>query len=156
MQLNANWKKKTIRVGCNRQILHQANSVFSVAAEPTIQPEIDTSSVEGRNVTVRWRLPPNTVITSDTATGFLVQLSTPPPHNEKLLEETTLLKVLSTKFHNLEYHQTYTVVVRLVNCGSHGPLSKPYRFRINSQGNRHLPIDGEKTARQVSFKHVTI
>uniref|UniRef100_A0A3P9KJQ4 Tyrosine-protein kinase receptor Tie-1 n=1 Tax=Oryzias latipes TaxID=8090 RepID=A0A3P9KJQ4_ORYLA len=102
--------------------------------EPTIQPEIDTSSVEGRNVTVRWRLPPNTVITSDTATGFLVQLSTPPPHNEKLLEETTLLKVLSTKFHNLEYHQTYTAVVRLVNCGSHGPLSKPYRFRINSQG----------------------
>uniref|UniRef100_A0A3B3BPT5 receptor protein-tyrosine kinase n=1 Tax=Oryzias melastigma TaxID=30732 RepID=A0A3B3BPT5_ORYME len=102
--------------------------------EPTIQPEIDTSSEEGRNVTVRWRLPPNTVITSDTATGFLVQLSTPPPHSEKLLEETTLLKVLSTKFHNLEYHQTYTVVVRLVNCGSYGPLSKPYRFRINSQG----------------------
>ncbi|XP_029939339.1 tyrosine-protein kinase receptor Tie-1 isoform X2 [Salarias fasciatus] len=102
--------------------------------EPTIEPEIDSSSVEGRNVTVRWRLPPNNVVNAHTASGFLVKLSGPPPYSEKLMEETTVLNVLSTKFHNLEYQQDYTVVVRLINCDSQGPLSKPYRFRIHSQG----------------------
>lgn len=109
--------------------------VFSVAAEPTVQPEIDISSVEGRNATVRWRLPANNGINARTASGFLVQLFGPPPYSEKLLEESTLLTVLSTKFHNLEYQQDYNVVVRLINCGSHGPSSKPYQFRIHSQGN---------------------
>lgn len=109
--------------------------MFSVAAEPTVQPEIDISSVEGRNVTVRWRLPANNGINAGTASGFLVQLFGPPPFSEKLLEETTLLTVLSTKFHNMKYLHDYTVVVRLINCGSLGPLSKPYHFRINSQGN---------------------
>ncbi|KAF0041863.1 hypothetical protein F2P81_005395 [Scophthalmus maximus] len=99
--------------------------------EPAVQPEIDVSSVEGRNVTVRWRLPGNGGIA---ASGFLVRLFGPPPRSEKLLEETTLLNVLSTKFHNLEYQQDYTVVVRLINCGSQGPPSKPYHFRISSQG----------------------
>nr|XP_040040325.1 tyrosine-protein kinase receptor Tie-1 isoform X1 [Gasterosteus aculeatus aculeatus] len=102
--------------------------------EPTLQPEIDISSVEGRNVTVRWRLPANNGINAGTASGFLVQLFGPPPFSEKLLEETTLLTVLSTKFHNMKYLHDYTVVVRLINCGSLGPLSKPYHFRINSQG----------------------
>uniref|UniRef100_A0A3B4UKX1 Tyrosine kinase with immunoglobulin-like and EGF-like domains 1 n=1 Tax=Seriola dumerili TaxID=41447 RepID=A0A3B4UKX1_SERDU len=103
--------------------------------EPTVQPEIDSSSLEGRNATVRWRLPTNNGINAGTATGFLVQLFRPPPYNEKLLEVTTLLNVLSTKFHNLEYQQDYIVVVQLINCGSQGPLSSPYHFRINSQGN---------------------
>lgn len=107
----------------------------SLAAEPTVQPEIDISSVEGRNATVRWRLPSNNAINAHTATGFLVQLFGPPPHSEKLLEENTLLNVLSSKFHNLEYQKNYTVVVRLINCGSYGPPSKPYQFRIHSQGN---------------------
>uniref|UniRef100_A0A3Q3LJT6 Tyrosine-protein kinase receptor Tie-1 n=1 Tax=Mastacembelus armatus TaxID=205130 RepID=A0A3Q3LJT6_9TELE len=102
--------------------------------EPTVQPEIDISSVEGRNATIRWRLLTNNGINAGTASGFLVQLFGPPPYSEKLREETTLLNVLSTKFHNLEYQQDYTVVVRLINCGSHGPPSKPYHFRINSQG----------------------
>lgn len=109
--------------------------MFSVAAEPTVQPEIDISSVEGRNATVRWRLPANNGVNAGTASGFLVQLIGPPPYSEKLLEETTLLTVLSTKFHKLEYQQDYTVVVHLINCGSKGPPSKPYQFRINSQGN---------------------
>lgn len=116
-------------------LVHSAHPVFSVAAEPTVQPEIDISSVEGRNVTVRWRLPANNGINADTASGFLVQLFGPPPYSEKLLEETTLLTVLSTKFHNLEYQKDYTVVVRLINCGNQGPPSKLYHFRINSQGN---------------------
>lgn len=102
--------------------------------EPTVQPEIDISSVEGRNATVRWRLPPNHGVSARTATGFLVQLYGPPPYGEKLREETTLLNVLSTKFHNLEYQQDYIAVVRLINCGSHGPPSKPYQFCIHSQG----------------------
>ncbi|XP_042273639.1 tyrosine-protein kinase receptor Tie-1 isoform X1 [Thunnus thynnus] len=102
--------------------------------EPTVQPEIDISSVEGRNATVHWRLPANNGINASTASGFLVQLFGPPPHSKKLLEETTLLNVLSTKFHNLEYQQDYKVVVHLINCGSQGPPSKPYHFRINSQG----------------------
>lgn len=109
--------------------------MFSVTVEPTVQPEIDISSVEGRNATVRWRLPANNGINSGTASGFLVQLYGPPPNREKLREEFTLLNVLSIKFHNLEYQQDYTVVVRLINCDSQGPPSKPYHFRINSQGN---------------------
>lgn len=111
-----------------------AHPVFSVTAEPTVQPEIDISSVEGRNATVRWRLPANSGVNARTASGFLVQLIGPPPRSEKLQEETTVLNVLSTKFHNLEYQQDYTVVVRLVNCGSQGPPSKAYQFRIHSQG----------------------
>lgn len=102
--------------------------------EPTVQPEIDTSSVEGRNVTVHWRLPGNNGINTATASGFLVQLFGPPPNSDKLLEEITLLNVLSTKFHNLKYQQDYTVVVRLLNCSSQGPPSKPYHIRIYSQG----------------------
>lgn len=112
-----------------------AHPVFSVAAEPTAQPEIDISSMEGRNATVRWRLPPNNGVNAGTASGFLVKLFGPPPNSQKLLEETTLLNVLSKRFHNLQYHQDYTVVVHLINCGSQGPPSKPYHFRINSQGN---------------------
>lgn len=112
-----------------------AHPVFSVAAEPTVQPEIDVSSVESRNTTVRWRLPPNNGVNAGTASGFLVQLFGPPPNSEKLLEETTLLTVLSKKFHNLEYQKDYTVVVCLINCGSQGPPSKPYHFRLSSQGN---------------------
>lgn len=126
--------------------------MFSVAAEPTVQPEIDISSVEGRNATVRWRLPVNNGVNSATASGFLVQLSGPPPYSEKLQEETTLLNVLSTKFHNLKYQHDYTVVVRLINCGSKGPPSKPYHFRINSQGNyrcwlAHSKISSHKPTR---------
>ncbi|XP_008332303.1 tyrosine-protein kinase receptor Tie-1 isoform X2 [Cynoglossus semilaevis] len=102
--------------------------------EPTIQPEIDISSVEGRNVTVRWRMPANSGSYAVTATGFLVQLYGPTQHTEKLQEETTLLNVLSTRFHNLESQKEYTVVVRLINCGSQGPPSKPYQFRTSSQG----------------------
>ncbi|XP_030289818.1 tyrosine-protein kinase receptor Tie-1 isoform X1 [Sparus aurata] len=102
--------------------------------EPTVQPEIDISSVEGRNATVRWRLPANNGVNADTASGFLVQLSGPAPHSENLLEVTTLLNVLSTKFHNLEYEQDYNVVVRLINCGSQGPPSEPYKLRLHSQG----------------------
>lgn len=109
--------------------------MFSVTAEPTVRPEIDSSSVEGRNVTVRWRLPANNGVNAGTASGFLVQLHGPPPYNEKLHKETTLLNVLSTKFHNLEYQTDYSVVVRLINCDSQGPMSRPYHFRINSQGN---------------------
>ncbi|XP_028299628.1 tyrosine-protein kinase receptor Tie-1 isoform X2 [Gouania willdenowi] len=102
--------------------------------EPTIQPEIDISSVEGRNVTVRWRMPYSNGINAGMASGFLVALFGPPPYSDKLLEETTLLNVLSTKFFNLEYQKDYMVVVRLINCGSQGPPSKPYHFRIHSQG----------------------
>uniref|UniRef100_A0A4W5MLT7 receptor protein-tyrosine kinase n=1 Tax=Hucho hucho TaxID=62062 RepID=A0A4W5MLT7_9TELE len=102
--------------------------------EPTVQPKIDFSSLEGRNATVRWLLPGNTGGAVGAASGFLVQLFRPSPSGEKLREETTLLNVLSTKFYNLQYHQDYTVVVRLLNCGSLGPASKPYHFRINSQG----------------------
>nr|XP_029489250.1 tyrosine-protein kinase receptor Tie-1-like [Oncorhynchus nerka] len=102
--------------------------------EPTVRPEIDFSSLEGRNATVRWLLPGNDGGAVGAASGFLVQLFGPSPSGEKLREETTLLNVLSTKFYNLQYHQDYTVVVRLLNCGSLGPASKPYHFRINSQG----------------------
>lgn len=106
--------------------------MFCVAAvEPTLRPEIDFSSLEGRNATVRWLLHGN----ADRASGFLVQLFGPSPSGEMLREETTLLNVLSTKFYNLQYHQDYTVIVRLLNCGSLGPASKPYNVRINSQGN---------------------
>uniref|UniRef100_A0A3Q4ADV3 Tyrosine-protein kinase receptor Tie-1 n=1 Tax=Mola mola TaxID=94237 RepID=A0A3Q4ADV3_MOLML len=108
-------------------------AIMETDCPPTVQPEIDISSVECRNTTVRWRLPTNNGISARTASGFLVQLFGPPPHSEKLREETTLLNVLSIKFHNLEYQQDYTVVVRLINCGSHGPPSKPYQFRIHSQ-----------------------
>ncbi|XP_076026321.1 tyrosine-protein kinase receptor Tie-1 isoform X2 [Genypterus blacodes] len=104
--------------------------------EPTVRPEIDVSSLEGRNATVRWQLPSHSGVGLSTgaASGFLVQLYGPPPSSEKLLEQTTSLNVLSTKFHNLDYHRDYTVLVCLINCGSQGPSSKPYRFRINSQG----------------------
>ncbi|KAG7272151.1 hypothetical protein CRUP_010220, partial [Coryphaenoides rupestris] len=104
--------------------------------EPTVRPEIDISSVEGRNATMRWHLPPssNGAASVGEASGFLVQLFGPSPSSRKLWEETTLLNVLSTKFHNLDYQRDYSAVVRLVNCGSQGPASKPYRFRINSQG----------------------
>ncbi|KAF7657524.1 hypothetical protein LDENG_00025950 [Lucifuga dentata] len=104
--------------------------------EPTVRPEIDVSSLEGRNATIRWKLPGNSGlgVSAGAASGFLVQLYGPPPSSEKLLEETTLLNVLSTKFHNLDYHRDYTVLVHLINCGSHGPASKPYHFHINSQG----------------------
>uniref|UniRef100_A0A3Q0RQV6 Tyrosine kinase with immunoglobulin-like and EGF-like domains 1 n=1 Tax=Amphilophus citrinellus TaxID=61819 RepID=A0A3Q0RQV6_AMPCI len=64
--------------------------------EPTIQPEIDSSSVEGRNVTVRWRIPASNSISAGKATGYLVQLFGPPPYSEKLQEVHTLLNVLST------------------------------------------------------------
>uniref|UniRef100_A0A671T2G7 receptor protein-tyrosine kinase n=1 Tax=Sinocyclocheilus anshuiensis TaxID=1608454 RepID=A0A671T2G7_9TELE len=73
--------------------------------------------VNGRNATIRWSL----IGTSREATGFLVQLN--GPHGEKLQEETTFLNVLSIKLYNLEYHRDYQVVVRLINCGSHGPPS---------------------------------
>ncbi|XP_017276065.1 tyrosine-protein kinase receptor Tie-1 isoform X2 [Kryptolebias marmoratus] len=99
--------------------------------EPTIEPEIDIHTAEGRNATVSWRLPTSSGITPGMA--FLVQLFK-PPSKEKLLEKTTLLNVLSTKFHNLEYYQDYSVEVRLINCESRGPPSKPYLFRINSHG----------------------
>ncbi|KAJ7986271.1 hypothetical protein DPEC_G00338210 [Dallia pectoralis] len=102
--------------------------------EPTLRPLIDFSSLEGRNATVRWLLPGNAGGAAGVANGFLVQLFGPPPSREMLGEETTLLNVLSTKFHNLQYHRDYTVVVRLLNCASQGPPSKPYHFRINSQG----------------------
>ncbi|CAB1332252.1 unnamed protein product [Coregonus sp. 'balchen'] len=102
--------------------------------EPTLRPAIDFSSLEGRNATVRWLLPGNAARAVGVASGFLVQLFGPSPSEEKLREETTLLNVLSTKFYNLQYHQDYKVVVRLLNCGSLGPASKPYNFRINSQG----------------------
>lgn len=118
----------------DKRLLRSAHPVFSVAAEPTDRPEIDISSVEGRSVTVHWRLPPNNGVNKRTASGFLVQLIGPPPNNEKLQEDTTLLTVFSYKFHNLEYQQDYTAVVRVINCGSHGPPSKPYHFFINSQG----------------------
>ncbi|KAI3368549.1 hypothetical protein L3Q82_025559 [Scortum barcoo] len=122
--------------------------------EPTVQPEIDISSVEGRNATVRWRLPANSGVNGNTASGFLVQLFGPPPDSAKLLEETTLLNVLSTKFHNLEYQKDYTVVVRLINCGSQGPPSKPYQFRIHSQGPSS-PRDIQALALSVSAVRVT-
>ncbi|KAG9277285.1 tyrosine-protein kinase receptor Tie-1 isoform X1 [Astyanax mexicanus] len=96
--------------------------------EPLARPEIDFSSQEGRNATVKWLLPSG----PSQASGFLVQLY--GPQEEKLWEETTLLSVLSTKLYNLEYHRDYHVVIRLVNCGSRGPASKPYRIRLNSQG----------------------
>ncbi|XP_030647156.1 tyrosine-protein kinase receptor Tie-1 [Chanos chanos] len=96
--------------------------------QPTARPEIDFSSVEGRNATVRWIVPGS----PGEATGFLVELY---GHlAKKLWEETTSLNVLSTKLYNLEYHRDYHVVVRLVNCGSLGPASKPYPIRINSLG----------------------
>lgn len=101
--------------------------------EPTVRPEIDFSSLEGRNATVRWLLPGNAGDTG-VASGFLVQLFGPSPSGEKLREVTTLLNVLSTKFYKLEYNRDYRVLVRLLNCGSQGPASKPYHFRINSQG----------------------
>ncbi|KAL4635000.1 tyrosine-protein kinase receptor Tie-1 isoform X1 [Arapaima gigas] len=96
--------------------------------EPTMRPEIDSSSLEGRNITVRWLLPGNPAPSS----GFLVELY--GPSGEKMTEETTLLSVFSTKFYNLEYNRDYQVVVRLVNCGSLGQASKPLPIRINSQG----------------------
>lgn len=97
--------------------------------EPTARPEIDSSSVEGRNVTIRWSVKDR----SSVATGFLVQLL--GPYREKLWEETTLLNVLSTKIYNLEYRRDYQVVVQLVNCGSHGPHSRPHHIHIYKQGN---------------------
>ncbi|XP_051997370.1 tyrosine-protein kinase receptor Tie-1-like [Xyrauchen texanus] len=96
--------------------------------EPTAWPEIDSSSVEGRNATIRWSL----IGRSRKATGFLVQLF--DSHGEKLWEETTLLDVLSTKLYNLEYHRDYQVVVLLVNCASHGPPSNAHRIHIYKQG----------------------
>ncbi|MBN3316135.1 TIE1 kinase, partial [Atractosteus spatula] len=96
--------------------------------EPTLSPVIDFISVEGRNVTVRWVLPGNPGM----ASGYLAILY--GPSQEKLWQETTSLNVLSTTFHNLEYHRDYQVVVTLVNCGSWGPPSKPLPFRVNSQG----------------------
>lgn len=97
-------------------------------------------TVDGRNAKVWWRLPANSDVTPGTATGFLVQLFEAPPNNEKLLEKTTLLNVLSTEFHNLKYHHDYRVLVRLINCGSHGPASKPFNLRINSQGKWKPPV----------------
>lgn len=103
-----------------------------MSLEPTVRPEIDSNSLEGRNVTIRWSL----IGRYHKATGFLVQLY--GPHGEKLWEETTLLNVLSIKLYNLEYHKDYQAVVRLVNCGSHGPPSKPHHIHIYKQGNRNL------------------
>lgn len=103
-----------------------------MSLEPTARPEIDSNSLEGRNATIRWSL----IGRYHKATGFLVQLY--GPHGEKLWEETTLLNVLSIKLYNLEYHRDYQVVVRLVNCGSLGPPSKPHHIHIYKQGNRNL------------------
>ncbi|XP_058495073.1 tyrosine-protein kinase receptor Tie-1 isoform X1 [Solea solea] len=102
--------------------------------DPTVLPEIDVISVEGRNVTVHWHIPASGGTYAGTATGFLVQLFGAPSYSEKVQEETTLLNVLSTKFYKLETQQDYNVVVRLINCGSQGPPSVPSRFRISSQG----------------------
>ncbi|XP_048832608.1 tyrosine-protein kinase receptor Tie-1 isoform X2 [Brienomyrus brachyistius] len=96
--------------------------------EPTVRPEIDSSSQEGHNVTVRWSSPRS----SDVATGFLVELY--GPKDVKLANEQTLLNVHSTKFYNLEYYRDYQVIVRLINCGSLGPPSKPLSVRLNSLG----------------------
>ncbi|MEQ2203792.1 hypothetical protein XENOCAPTIV_003687 [Xenoophorus captivus] len=73
-------------------------------------------------------------LTKEIRKGGEAALFEPPPYNEKVLEKTTLLNVLSTEFQNLKYHHDYSVVVRLINCGSQGPASKPFLFRINSQG----------------------
>uniref|UniRef100_A0A3P8Z0J0 Tyrosine-protein kinase receptor Tie-1 n=1 Tax=Esox lucius TaxID=8010 RepID=A0A3P8Z0J0_ESOLU len=70
--------------------------------EPTLRPEIDFSSLEGRNATVRWLLPSNAGGAVGMASGFLVQLFEPSPSGEKPKEKTTLLNVLSTTFHNLQ------------------------------------------------------
>uniref|UniRef100_A0A671T2H4 Tyrosine-protein kinase receptor Tie-1 n=1 Tax=Sinocyclocheilus anshuiensis TaxID=1608454 RepID=A0A671T2H4_9TELE len=51
-----------------------------------------------------------------------------------MYRETTFLNVLSIKLYNLEYHRDYQVVVRLINCGSHGPPSKPHHIHIYKQG----------------------
>ncbi|XP_015246685.1 PREDICTED: tyrosine-protein kinase receptor Tie-1 [Cyprinodon variegatus] len=102
--------------------------------EPTVQPEIENRTVDGHIAKVWWRLPTSIDHTLGMATEFLVQLFGPPPYNEKVLEKKTPLNVFSTEFHNLTYHRDYSVVVRLMNCGSHGPASKPFLFRINSQG----------------------
>lgn len=106
-----------------------------MSPEPTARPEIDSSSVEGRNATIRWSV----IGRSRDATGFLVQLF--GPHGEKLWEETTLLNVLSTKLYNLEYRRDYQVVVQLVNCGSHGPPSRPHRIHIYKQGKINLGFE---------------
>ncbi|XP_066520208.1 tyrosine-protein kinase receptor Tie-1 isoform X2 [Hoplias malabaricus] len=96
--------------------------------EPAARPKIDFSSQEGRTATVKWLLPSG----PSQASGFLVQLF--GPHGEKLLEKTTLLSVLSTKLYDLEYHRDYSVVVRLLNCGSQGPPSEPYHIFLHSEG----------------------
>lgn len=114
------------QLSCSKQHL----IAYSVSLEPTAKPEIDSCSLEGRNATIRWSL----IGTSREATGFLVQLN--GPHGERLWEETTLLNVLSIKLYNLEYHRDYQVVVRLINCGSHGPPSKPHHIHIYKQGKQ--------------------
>ncbi|TRY59220.1 hypothetical protein DNTS_014616 [Danionella cerebrum] len=101
--------------------------------EPMARPEIVSSLLEGHNSTIRWYL----IDRPREATGFLVQLY--GPHGERLREETTSLNVHSIKLYNLDYHRNYQVVVRLVNCGSHGPPSKPHHIHIHKQGNRNLP-----------------
>lgn len=117
------------------RVLYNTNDPCSVSPEPTARPEIDSSSVEGRNATIRWSV----IGRSRDATGFLVQLF--GPHGEKLWEETTLLNVLSTKLYNLEYRRDYQVVVQLVNCGSHGPPSRPHRIHIYKQGKINLEFE---------------
>ncbi|XP_063057308.1 tyrosine-protein kinase receptor Tie-1 isoform X2 [Engraulis encrasicolus] len=103
--------------------------------EPTARPEIDFNSLEGRNATVRWSLPPGG---HGAATGFLVEFYDPPPSPglppPKLWDRHILLNVHAIQLPNLEYHRDYSVVVRLVNCGSLGPASKPYVLRVKSQG----------------------
>ncbi|XP_041913586.1 tyrosine-protein kinase receptor Tie-1 isoform X1 [Alosa sapidissima] len=96
--------------------------------EPTARPKIDFRSLEGRNATVKWSLPQG----HGSATGFLVEFY--GPTGTKLWEKHNMLSVHSIDLHNLEYHQDYRVIVRLVNCGSLGPASKPYILRVNSQG----------------------
>lgn len=100
-----------------------------MSSEPTAKPKIDFRSLEGRNATVRWSLPQG----HGSATGFLVEFY--GAGGKKLWERENLLSVHSIDLPNLEYHQDYHVVVRLVNCGSRGPPSKPYAIRVNSQGN---------------------
>lgn len=77
------------------------------------------------------------------ATGFLVEFYDPPPSPglppPKLWDRHILLNVHAIQLPNLEYHRDYSVVVRLVNCGSLGPASKPYVLRVKSQGNTPHP-----------------
>ncbi|XP_078528472.1 tyrosine-protein kinase receptor Tie-1 [Lissotriton helveticus] len=98
--------------------------------EPTVKPEIEGYSVEGRNTLhVTWRLPHGT----SNGNGFIVRLF----HPEKVMireEKVPSMYVLSAFIRDLDFNKEYSLDVLVYHCTSPGPPSDPLKVKISSKG----------------------